>query len=161
MYILTLQRKREFKNVAFKGKVEDATLGEVSLKDEQGSELWSGFSCENIGTSTDKSGQDKRIIAREYDLEWTKTSTNGNAALGKWRNKALLLTCDSILPNFRNRRILIHAGNAPQDTEGCLLFGKGKGEGIVTNSVAAIIELFDIVERIGAENIKLVVKEIQ
>ena len=33
MHVLVLQYKKEFKNIIFKGKSEDAMLGEVNLKE--------------------------------------------------------------------------------------------------------------------------------
>lgn len=163
MYKLELQRRKEYKNVKdLKGKVEDSTIGTLQLFDENEVSLFKGFTCENIGPSTDKPRQDKRIIARTYDLEWTTTTKNSNNTLGKWQNNAILLTCDKELPNFRNRRILIHTGNYPSDTEGCILVGEEQtNSGAVSKSVVAIIRLFNLIEKIGIDNIKLEVNEIK
>lgn len=172
VYSFILQRLSECKDVKKPNtsKVEGSTLGKLTVFDSAEKEVWSCFTCENIGPSTDIPKQDKRIIAREYSLEWTDSSKN--AALAKsypeykaqnGRNVALLLTCDKELPEFRNRRILIHVGNYPQDTEGCILLGKTKNAkaGTVSNSVLACKEFFDLVKQIGIENIKcLAVKEI-
>ena len=162
MYKLVLQRLKEYKNVKdLKGKVEDSTIGSIKLFDDD-KVLFEGYTCENIGPSTDKPRQDKRIIARTYDLEWTTTTKNDNKTLGKWQNNAILLTCDKELPNFRNRRILIHIGNYPSDTEGCILVGEEQtNSGAVSKSVVAIIRLFNLIEKIGIDNVKLEVNEIK
>lgn len=160
MYTLLVQRAQEFSGITYKNRTEGSTLSNVTLTDPSGKEVFKCYCLENSGPSTDTPQQDKRIIAREYDLEWKATSKNSNSKLGRWRNKALWVTCDSEVPGFRNRYILIHVGNYPQDTEGCLLFGYGKGKGTVHNSVTAIIDFFNLVDEIGPENIKLVVKEI-
>lgn len=161
MATLELQRLSEHKNVKdLKGKIENSTLGSIVLKDGN-KVLFSGFTCENDGPSTDTPMQDKRIVAREYNLEWTKTSKNGNKALGKWQNKAMWVTCDKELPSFRGRRILVHTGNFPTDTEGCILVGTSKSEkGCINRSVEAIIKLFNAIDEAGIENVKLVVKEV-
>ena len=162
MYKLVLQRLKEYKNVKdLKGKVEDSTIGSIKLFDDD-KVLFEGYTCENIGPSTDKPKQDKRIIARTYDLEWTTTTKNSSNTLGKWQNNAILLTCDKELPNFRNRRILIHTGNSAGDTLGCILVGEEQtNSGAVSKSVVAIIRLFNLIEKIGIDNVKLEVNEIK
>lgn len=163
MATLILQRILECKNVKdLKGKTENSTIGTLTLKSDDSKVLFSGFTCENDGPSTDTAMQDKRIIAREYNLEWTQTSKNANKTLGKWQNKAILLTCDGTLPNFRNRRILIHVGNFPTDTEGCILVGISKSDkGCVNSSVNAIIKLFDAIDKIGINSVKLTILEVK
>ena len=170
-YILEITRDTECKGVSKPGsaKKEDSTLGIAKLINTDNSEvLWSGYTCENIGPSTDKSGTDKRIVAREYDLEWRASGKNASLAkkypqykMGD-RNKALWLTCDSVLPGFRNRYILGHVGNYPQDTEGCLLFGKSRNTklGTVSNSIEACHELFTAIDKVGIDKVKLKINEI-
>lgn len=161
LYCLKVKRESEHKGILYKNKKEDSTLGSVVLEDVNGKELWKGYSLENIGPSTDTPNQDRRIVAREYQLEWTTTTKNSNSKLGKFRNKALLVTCKE-LPSFRHRRILIHTGNYPQDTEGCILLGKGvdKKQGIILKSVDAINELFAILEKLSIKEVSLKVEEI-
>lgn len=169
-YKVIVQRISEHKDIKSPrfSHLEDSTLSNVEVQDENGKVVFKCFCCENIGESTDTPKQDKRIIAREYELEWTYSTKNATLSkyYPKWKskdgklNKALWLTCDKVLPSFRNRRILIHIGNYPQDTEGCLLFGYTKGAGIVGGSTNCINDFFTFVKKEGVENFTLVVKEI-
>lgn len=56
------------------------------------------------------------------------------------RNVPLLLD----VPHFSG--ILIHSGNTPADTEGCILVGENKVKGQVINSRATLFRLLDILD---------------
>ena len=61
----------------------DCTLGKLDIIDLQGKGLPTIFTCytlERGGNSTDEAGKAKRIVARDYELEWTDTARNGNLA---------------------------------------------------------------------------------
>lgn len=171
-YQIILQRDKEYRDVKKLNKVQDSTLGTLQVL-EQGENgyfkpIYTCYTCENIGESTDTPNQDKRIMPRKYRLEWTDSARNASLAkqypkykMPNGRNKAIWLTCDEVLPSFRSRRILIHVGNYPQDTEGCILLGKSRGNGTISQSILACNEFFELMEKIGLENIEyLKVKEI-
>ena len=167
MFQITLQRKKEYKQVAWQDKKpEDSTIGELQVE-KDGKVIFKCATCENGGESTDTPNQDKRIVAREYYLEWTDSSTNGATAKAypKWkadngRNVAVWLKTKE-LPSFASRRVLIHSGNAPTHTLGCILIGyTDNGNGTISNSSACVNDLFLLLEHHGIENFKLVIKEI-
>lgn len=159
---LILQRLKEFKAVRdLVGRVEPSTLGQIDLINDEGEIMFRGFTCENGGESSDESGKDKRIIAREYSLEWTKTQRNSNSKLGEFKNVALWLKTKD-LPSFANRRILIHIGNFPSDTLGCILVGESmSNKGYINSSVNAIKRLFYKLKDYDVSKIPLIVKEIE
>ena len=167
-YVAILQRNAYFNKVKQpKGKVEDVTIGALTLTDENGKILFECATLENGAPSTDKSGLDKRIVARDYKLKWHNSTKNESVArqYPQWRtadgrSKAPLLYTPE-LPNFESRYILIHAGNYAQDTEGCILLGeKGSGKGgVIANSAMTCHAFMRTLDIIGIENVTLRVIE--
>lgn len=180
MLNIVIQRKEEYENVK-KNKndknAETSTVGNLSVYNEKGENIFSCFTLENGGESTSESGTDRRILAGVYYLRWTSSSTNSGLAIqyNYWkkanhlekikdgtqgRNIAVWVMSDKI-KNHNKRRILIHIGNYPQDTLGCILCGYINGNnGKIGNSTKAINDLFLLFEKYGIENFKLTIKEI-
>lgn len=136
--------------LTFQRTDEDSMIGLLRVLDDKNKVIFQCFTLENAGEPTDKSGQDKPIVEREYKLEWTDTSVTVPL---DYKPQGLLLTCDSILPKFRDRRILIHIGNTPRHTLGCVLLGnKLHSNGSIEESSIACKKFYDIVKKYGAEN---------
>lgn len=168
-YQILLQRREYFRNVKQpKGRkeYEDATIGDLILTDENGKILFECVTLENGGESTDTPNQDKRIIARDYALTWFNSTKNKSVAKRyprfareNGRNLAVQLHTKE-LPAFSKRYILIHSGCYACDTEGCVLLGLEAHEGYILKSVDAIVAFYDILEKIGIENVTFCVREI-
>ena len=180
-YVATIQRNAYFSKVKqTNGTSEDATIGILEIKSPEGVIIWRCFTLENGGDSTDKSGQDKRIIARDYNLRWTSSNTNKALAkkYPKWARKsvrgdelvkdgttgeaiAIWLTTDEI-QGFNQRRILIHSGNESSHTNGCILLGnKNNKNGTIGDSVDCVREFFAKIAEIGIKNVILRIKEMK
>ncbi|MFD2162286.1 DUF5675 family protein [Paradesertivirga mongoliensis] len=89
----------------------------------------SGYFIEPAGPSTTKSNQDKRVPAGTYNL-----------ILNVGTKYGLRLYNDEVP---QSRAILIHIGNYPGDTEGCLLPGSSVGENFVGGSGGVLKQIMD------------------
>ena len=87
----------------------------------------SGFILERPGPDTSESGQSLRIPAGQYGLH----ANDGSHYPGAPR---LYLPNEGIEGNFDKRGILIHVGNYPEDSKGCLLPGSIRTKDFVGNS---------------------------
>lgn len=70
--------------------------------------------------------------------------------------------CNGYLPRLVNvpafDGVLIHIGNYPQDTEGCILVGRNTVKGAVMESTATFHKLYDILKNRKEEQIYITIK---
>ena len=129
---------RRFKNV------DDGTLGEFLLLDSSENVLLNGYTLEPSGPDTTTSNQDKRMPQGEYSLSWHNSPT--------FSQKLPLLHNESVP---KERCILIHAGNYPKDTLGCVLVGlKNDGANVLMSKKALkrLLPLLKGVKKVIIEN---------
>lgn len=99
---LTITR---FKNIF------DGTIGKFKLEDN-GQILLEGYSLEPKGADTTEPNRDRRVPQGLYHVSWHQSV--------KFK-RTLPLLYNEVVP--KKRYILIHAGNFPKDTDGCILLG--------------------------------------
>lgn len=135
---------------------KDCTIGEVRVFDNEGKCVFSSYSLEPAGDSSDEANKNKRIVAREYHLKYTQTSV---CLPKECEQKGILLTTDEV-KDFEKRRILVHVGNYSKDTQGCILLGEQRLGFNVLNSQSATKRFYGVIKDLGIENCELEIKEI-
>lgn len=114
-------------------EIPDGTLGTFELINGNRS-LMSGYTLEPIGEDTIERGMDMRIPQGRYLVAWHKSPRF---------SRTLPLLYNKEVP--KDRYILIHAGNFPKDTEGCILVGNKYDDKGVYNSLSTLNALLNYV----------------
>lgn len=112
--------------------IHDGTIGKLTIMDD-GKRLFECFTLEPAGPDTTERGKDRRIPAGRYQMQWHASS--------RQKRMCPLLWSESVP---KDRYILIHTGNCPQETSGCILVGDGHNAAGVTNSVRTYNSFFKI-----------------
>ncbi len=124
-----------------------STIGIFSVLD---SEL-SGFILERPGPDTIIANLRLRVPAGKYRLKWHNSTRRSIA-----KHNPLPLLYNEKVP--ASRYILIHNGNEANDSDGCLLIGSSRAEDRVQASVPKLMKLKEYLEKVGIENVKVVIK---
>ena len=123
-----------------------STLGTFSIP----SHNFNGFILERPGPDTTTRNMRKRVPIGVYKVKWHKTTLN--RSLGK----AFVLFNDDVPAD---RYILIHIGNYPKDTDGCILLGSSKGKDFVGNSTSTIFAFYKLFENSDLTKIRVKITE--
>jgi RHS repeat-associated protein len=123
-------------------ETDQSTTGTFSIP---GTKI-SGYILEPAGPSTTKSGLDKRIPAGTYNLIRNTGTKNG-----------LRLYNDQVP---KSRAILIHSGNYPGDTEGCLLPGSTIEPNFVGGSGPVINQIMIHFNQVGFDGATITILDI-
>lgn len=115
-------------------QIHDGTIGEFILYDNE-KIVQRGYTLEPAGEDTTQSGQDRRIPAGNYDVAWHNSPRF---------KKNLPLLYNKFVPKMRH--ILIHAGNYPEHTSGCILLGDSYTQKGIFNSVKTLNEFLNLIE---------------
>ncbi len=102
-----------------------------------------GYMLEPAGPETKVPNTNRRIPVGLYNL----VPHNG----GKYKNVVRLYN-ENV---SQSRAILIHQGNTPKDTVGCLIAGSTVAEDYVGSSVVKLTELMKAIYAIGVEKVKV------
>lgn len=113
--------------------INDGTIGEFELKDGSLS-LIKGSTLEPKGDDCEIPNQDRRIPQGEYRATFYRSPT--------FKRRLPLLYNSKV---SKNRFILIHNGNFPTDTQGCILVGNRSDHKGVYNSVATLARLLELI----------------
>ena len=108
-------------------EIYDGTIGRFRLVSQDRRVLLEGFTLEPAGPDTVERGRDKRIPAGVYQTTWHESD--------KFQRLLPLLFNEKVP---KDRYILIHSGNVPKDTQGCILLGNKADEYGVSDSKRAL-----------------------
>ncbi|WP_201512415.1 DUF5675 family protein [Psychrobacter alimentarius] len=123
-----------------------STVGTFSIP----SHNFNGFVLERPGPDTTTRNMRKRVPIGVYKVKWHKTTLN--RSLGK----AFVLFNDNVPAD---RYILIHIGNYPKDTDGCILLGSSKGKDFVGNSTSTTFAFYKLFENSDLTKIRVKITE--
>jgi len=112
--------------------IYDGTIGKLTIMDD-GKRLFECFTLEPAGGDTTQRGKDRRIPAGRYKMQWYASPS---------QKRMCPLLYNELVP--KDRYILIHTGNIPQETSGCILLGDGYSAAGVSNSVQTYNAFFKI-----------------
>lgn len=124
---------KRFKNI------DDGTIGEFVLY-EGAKAVQRGYTLEPAGEDTTQSGKDRRIPAGLYQTVWHDSP--------RFKRVLPLLFNDNVP---KSRYILIHAGNYPKHTQGCILLGASYTKQGVFESVKTLEALLSFIQGKGLE----------
>lgn len=109
-----------------------------------------GYMLEPAGPETKEANKNRRIPVGLYNLI---------PHTGAKYKKVVRLYNENV---SKDRAILIHQGNSPKDTIGCLLAGSTYSDDYVGTSMAKLTELMNAVYALGADKVKVrIVDEIK
>ncbi|WP_380184659.1 DUF5675 family protein [Kalamiella sp. sgz302252] len=130
-------------------RIWQTELSTISRYNIPGTKI-SGYMLERPGPDTTTPNKRLRIPEGTYSLKWHAT---GKGSIKEFSPLPLLY--NSAVPV--TRYVLIHNGNQPKHTDGCLLIGGSKSVDFVGNSVNKLKELKAFLQKNGIENYKVII----
>ncbi|OCR88059.1 hypothetical protein CFT13S00388_02515 [Campylobacter fetus subsp. testudinum] len=112
--------------------IDDGTLGEMIVNDK-GVQVFKCYTLEPCGGDTTKRNQDKRVPSGLYNLDYHNSP--------RFKKLLPIIWNDSVP---KDRYILIHSGNYPQDTQGCILVGSSYSDKGVFRSKDTLEKLLSV-----------------
>ncbi|MBR0564798.1 hypothetical protein J5J83_01545 [Azoarcus sp. L1K30] len=129
-----------------KWQTAQSTISEYSV---DGGDL-KGFILERPGPDSSTPNLRLRIPEGTYQMRWHDSSLSGVAPYNPVPH-----LFNAVVP--QSRYILMHNGNYPENTDGCLLVGKTRGTDFVSNSVAALNALKDFLNGVDIDQVNVIV----
>lgn len=137
-----------------KWKKDNYTIGNLYIDDE--------FFCNtledkdrNLFQGMSKSDIEKRKVYSKTAIPYGRYRITLKVQSPKYSKKKQYEKCNGYLPRLLNvpcfEGVLLHIGNFPQDSAGCILLGKNEIKGAVVNSTTYFWKLYDILKKADDE----------
>ena len=126
-----------------KWETQQSTISEYAINNSN----IKGYILERPGPDTLRSNMRLRIPEGTYNVVWHNSPRFGRQLLNLFNNQV-----------SKGRKILIHHGNFPKDTDGCLLVGSTKAENFVGGSRPKLNELNSYIKRHNINRVRVVIQ---
>ena len=126
-----------------KWETQQSTISEYAINNSN----IKGYILERPGPDTLRSKMRLRIPEGTYNVVWHNSPRFGRQLLNLFNNQV-----------SKERKILIHHGNFPKDTDGCLLVGSTKAENFVGESRPKLNELNSYIKRHNINRVRVVIQ---
>ncbi|GHU15232.1 hypothetical protein AGMMS50225_28350 [Betaproteobacteria bacterium] len=129
-----------------KWETTESTISELSFGTVR------GYVLERPGPDTTTSGLRLRVPVGTYKIQW---HDSGLAGVSPYNPVPELFNASVPV----DRHILIHNGNYPSNTDGCLLVGTTKSTNAVGSSVSMLNKLKEFVTEKGIDNVRVIISD--
>ena len=124
----------------------ESTLGTLSIPKFN----FNAYTLERAGPDTTARGQRKRIPIGTYQVKWHATTLNQ-----QFPSSFNLYNAE--VP--ADRYILIHIGNYPRNSDGCILLGSGQSDNFVSASAKTIYAFYDLFKNVDITKVRVIITE--
>lgn len=123
-----------------------STLGTLSIPKFD----FNAYTLERAGPDETARGLKKRVPIGTYQVKWHDTTLNQQFPYS-------FNLYNAAVP--ADRYILIHIGNEPEDSDGCILLGSAQSANFVSTSAKTIYAFYDLFKGVDITKVRVIITE--